>query len=117
MVSPKVKLSPLERLKKASNLTPVKKIVRLSDGTDFEFWCTPLTMAEREQAMKGANDDANLFAVRLLVRKAMFEDGRRMFAAGQIDELKNDVSAENMDKLLVSMLPNQKEADDLDPKD
>ena len=117
MASPKAKLSPLDRLKKASNLTPVKKTVELSDGTDFEFWCTPLTMAEREQAMKGANDDANLFAVRLLVRKAMFEDGRRMFAAGQIDELKNDVSAENMDKLLVSMLPNQKEADDLDPKD
>ena len=111
------KLSPLDRLKKASNLTPAKKTVRLSDGTDFEFWCTPMTMAEREQAQKGAKDDANLFAVRLLVRKAMFEDGRRMFAAGQIDELKNDVSAENMDKLLVSMLPNQKEADDLDPKD
>ena len=111
------KVSPLERLKKASNLTPVKKTVLLSDGTEFEFWCSPLTMAEREQAMKGANDDTNLFAVRLLVRKAMFEDGRRMFAAGQIDELRNDVSAENMDKLLVSMLPDQREADDLDPKD
>ena len=111
------KVSPLERLKKASNLTPVKKTVLLSDGTEFEFWCAPLTMAEREQAMKGAKDDTNLFAVRLFVRKAMFEDGRRMFAAGQIDELKNDVSAENMDKLLVVMLPNQKEADELDPKD
>ena len=111
------KVSPLERLKKASNLTPVKKTVLLSDGTEFEFWCAPLTMAEREQAMKGANDDANLFAVRLFVRKAMFEDGRRMFAAGQIDELKNDVSAENMDKLMLAMLPEQEEVDDLDPKE
>ena len=117
MATAKTKLSPLEQLKKAANLTPVKKTVELQSGGIFEFWCTPLTMAEREQAMKGANDDANLFAVRLLVRKAMFEDGRRMFAAGQIDELKNDVSAENMDKLLVSMLPSQGEADDLDPKD
>ena len=110
------KLSPLDRLKKASNLTPAKKTVRLSDGTDFEFWCTPMTMAEREQAQKGAKDDANLFAVRLFVRKAMFEDGRRMFAAGQIDELKNEVTVEIMDKCLVAILPEQTEADDLDPK-
>ena len=111
------KLSPLDRLKKASNLTPAKKTVRLSDGTDFEFWCTPMTMAEREQAQKGAKDDANAFAIRLFVRKAMFEDGLRMFAAGQIDELKNDVSAENMDKLMLAMLPDQEEVDDLDPKE
>ncbi len=111
------KLSPLDRLKKASNLTPAKKTVRLSDGTDFEFWCTPMTMAEREQAQKGAKDDANAFAIRLFVRKAMFDDGRRMFAAGQIDELKNDVSAENMDKLMLAMLPEQEEVDDLDPKE
>ena len=111
------KLSPLDRLKKASNLTPAKKTVRLSDGTDFEFWCTPMTMAEREQAQKGAKDDANAFAIRLFVRKAMFDDGRRMFAAGQIDELKNEVSAENMDKLMLAMLPEQEEVDDLDPKE
>ena len=111
------KLSPLDRLKKASNLTATKKTVKLSDGTEFEFWCTPMTMAEREQAQKGAKDDANAFAIRLFVRKAMFEDGRRMFAAGQIDELKNDGSAENMDKLMLAMLPDQEEVDDLDPKE
>ena len=111
------KLSPLDRLKKASNLTASIKTVKLSDGTEFEFWGTPMTMAEREQAQKGAKDDANAFAIRLFVRKAMFEDGRRMFAAGQIDELKNDVSAENMDKLMLAMLPDQEEVDDLDPKE
>ena len=111
------KLSPLDRLKKASNLTATKKTVKLSDGTEFEFWCTPMTMAEREQAQKGAKDDANAFAIRLFVRKAMFEDGRRMFAAGQIDELKNEVSAENMDKLMLAMLPEQEEVDELYPKE
>tara|TARA_R100000742_G_C4191954_1_gene23757 strand:+ start:60 stop:413 length:354 start_codon:yes stop_codon:yes gene_type:complete len=117
MVSPKTKLSPLDRLKKASNLTPIKKTVRLSDGTDFEFWSTPLTMAEREQAMKGTKDDMNIFALRLFIAKALFEDGRRMFQNGQIDEMRHEVSTENMDKLMVAILPNQEEADDLDPKD
>tara|TARA_Y100001951_G_scaffold80591_1_gene68590 strand:+ start:489 stop:863 length:375 start_codon:yes stop_codon:yes gene_type:complete len=117
MPTAKTKLSPLDRLKKASNLTPIKKTVRLSDGTNFEFWSTPLTMAEREQAMKGTKDDMNIFALRLFIAKALFEDGRRMFQNGQIDEMRHEVSTENMDKLMVAILPNQEEADDLDPKD
>ena len=111
------KLSPLDRLKKASNLTPAKKTVRLSDGTDFEFWCTPMTMAEREQAQKGTKDDANAFAIRLFVSKALHEDGRRMFQAGQIDELKHEVTAEIMDKVMLALLPNQDDEDDFDPKE
>tara|TARA_B100001029_G_scaffold178683_1_gene186033 strand:+ start:37 stop:411 length:375 start_codon:yes stop_codon:yes gene_type:complete len=116
MPTAKTKLSPLERLKKASNLVQEKKVVRLTDGTDFEFWCTPLTMAEREQAMKGTNNDMNAFALRLFIAKALFEDGRRMFAAGQIDEMRNEVTAEIMDKVMVAILPGQGEGDDLDPK-
>jgi hypothetical protein len=109
--------SPLDRLKRASNLTAERKIVRLTDGQDFEFWCTPMTMAEREQAQKGTKDDANAFAIRLFVSKALQEDGRRMFQAGQIDELKHDVSAENMDRLMLALLPSQEDEDDLDPKE
>ena len=116
MPTAKTKLSPLERLKKASNLVQEKKVVRLTDGTDFEFWCTPLTMAEREQAMKGTNNDMNAFALRLFIAKALFEDGRRMFAAGQIDEMRNEVTAEIMDKVMVAILPGQGEGDALDPK-
>tara|TARA_R100001443_G_scaffold5402_2_gene14208 strand:+ start:738 stop:1112 length:375 start_codon:yes stop_codon:yes gene_type:complete len=116
MPTAKTKLSPLERLKKASNLTQEKKVVRLTDGTDFEFWCTPLTMAEREQAMKGAKDDMNIFAIRLFVAKALFEDGRRMFAAGQIDEMRHEVTAEIMDKVMMAILPDKGEENDTDPK-
>ena len=117
MASPKAKLNPLDRLKKASNLTAEKKVVKLTDGTEFEFWCSPMTIAEREQAMKGSKDDANTFALRLFIRKAMDENGNRMFQAGQIDELKHEVSAENMDRLMLAMLPTTEEEDDLDPKE
>ena len=117
MASPKAKLNPLDRLKKASNLTAEKKVVKLTDGTEFEFWCSPLTIAERESAMKIAKDDANALALRLFVSKAMFEDGRRMFGDGQIDELKNEVTAEIMDKLMLVLLPDSEEVEGLDPKD
>ena len=47
----------------------------------------------------------------------MQENGSRMFQAGQIDELKHEVSAENMDRLMLAMLPTTEEEDDLDPKE
>jgi cell division inhibitor SulA len=58
----------IDRLRKAANLEPTKKNVELSDGTIFEMWVSPLTMAERERAQKQAkSDDANAFALQLLI--------------------------------------------------
>jgi hypothetical protein len=75
--------SALARLKKAANLTPVKRAVTLGDGTSFEMWAAPLTMAERERAQKmPGGDDANGFALNLLIMKATDETGQRLFAAG-----------------------------------
>ena len=95
----------LDRLKKAANLTPVRRIVVLSNGDEFEFWSTPLTMAERERAQKQANsDDANQYALQLLVNKATDENGHRMFKAGELAELKNDVRDEDLQNLMVALV-------------
>mgnify|MGYP003317570060 CR=1 FL=1 len=85
-------LRAIDRLKKAANLEATKKEVELSDGSIFEMWVTPLTMAERERAQKGAkSDDANEFALRLLMTKAQDDTGQRLFNLGEIDVLKNEV--------------------------
>jgi hypothetical protein len=95
----------LDRLKKAANLTPVKRIVILSNGDEFVFWSTPLTMAERERAQKQANsDDANQYALQLLVNKATDENGQRMFKAGELAELKNEVRDEDLQNLMVALI-------------
>lgn len=95
----------LDRLKKAANLTPVKRIVVLSNGDEFVFWSTPLTMAERERAQKQANsDDANQYALQLLVNKATDENGQRMFKAGELAELKNEVRDEDLQALMVALI-------------
>ena len=36
----------IDRLRKAANLQPTKKEVTLSDGSVFEMWVAPLTLAE-----------------------------------------------------------------------
>jgi len=81
-------LRPIDRLRKAANLQPVKREVEISDGSVFEMWVTPMTMAERERAQKQAkSDDAGAFALQLLLSKAQDENGKRLFSAGEIDVL------------------------------
>tara|TARA_R100001440_G_scaffold4936_1_gene10862 strand:- start:165 stop:518 length:354 start_codon:yes stop_codon:yes gene_type:complete len=107
----------IDRLKKAANLESTKKEIELSDGSVFEMWVKPLTMAEREKAQRGAKgDDANEFALRLLLMKAEDQNGERMFATGEIDILKNEVKDADLQKLMLAVLTDE-EGEALDPKD
>ena len=101
------KISALDRLKKAANLVPTRKVVMLSNGEEFEFYRTPLTMAERECAQKGTKDDVNAFALQLLVQKAMDDTGKRLFQAGQIAELKNEVRDADLQALMVAVISDE----------
>ena len=106
----------IDRLRKAANLQPTKKEVTLSDGSVFEMWITPLTLAEKERAQRMAkSDDANEFALRLLLTKAQDETGEKLFQLGEIDVLKNEVRDSDLQKLMLSII--QEEEEPLDPKD
>ena len=108
--------SALDRLRKAANLEPVKKEVTLSDGSVFEMYVTPLTMAERERAQRQAkSDDANAFALQLLLTKAHDENGIRLFKSGERDILKNEVKDSDLQSLMLAVI-NAEEGETLDPK-
>lgn len=110
-----VPIRAIDRLKKAANLEPKKKVVVLSDGSEFEMWVTPLTAAERERAQKQAkSDDANAFALQLLLSKALDENGNKLFAAGEIDVLKNEVKDKDLQALMLALLTD--ESEELDTK-
>ena len=107
--------SALDRLRKAANLEPRKREVTLSDGSVFEMYVTPLTMAERERAQRAArSDDANAFALQLLLAKAQDENGRKLFNAGEIDVLKNEVKDSDLQNLMLAVI--NTEEDTIDPK-
>ena len=60
----------LDRLKKSVSMKPARRAVELPDGSEFEFWMTPLALSERGKAQKQAkSDDATDFALQLLVVK------------------------------------------------
>tara|TARA_R100001509_G_scaffold159678_1_gene126444 strand:+ start:782 stop:1132 length:351 start_codon:yes stop_codon:yes gene_type:complete len=95
----------LQRLKNAANLVPIKRIVTLCNGEEFEFWSAPLTMAERERAQKAAKtDDVNLLALQLLVAKAVDENGQRLFTPGEIAELKNEVRDQDLQAMMLALV-------------
>ena len=108
-------LSALDRLRKAANLEPKKKEVELSDGSIFEMYVTPLTMAERDRAQRLSKDDNNSFALQLLLAKALDETGRKLFNAGEIDVLKNEVKDSDLQKLMLAVITEEEEM--IDPKD
>ena len=109
-------LRAIDRLKKAANLEAVKKTVELSDGSEFEMWVTPLTMAEREKAQKRAgSDDANAFALQLLISKAQDDAGQALFIPGEIDVLKNEVKDKDLQALMLAILTDEEE-EAIDPK-
>lgn len=109
-------LRAIDRLKKAANLEAVKRTVELSDGSEFEMWVTPLTMAERERAQKRAgSDDANAFALQLLISKAQDDAGQALFVPGEIDVLKNEVKDKDLQSLMLAILTDEEE-EAIDPK-
>ena len=107
--------SALDRLRKAANLEPRKREVTLSDGSIFEMYVTPLTMAERERAQRHAkSDDPNAFALQLLLAKAQDENGRKLFNVGEIDVLKNEVKDSDLQSLMLAVINLEEET--IDPK-
>ena len=99
--------SALARLKKAANLEPIKRVVTLNNGDTFEFYATALTMAERERAQKmPGGDDPNGFALNLTD-----DAGQRLFQAGEIAELKNEVLDSDLQAMMLAIITNPEEAE------
>ena len=106
----------IDRLKQAANLKPLKKVIPLSDGTDFVLYHAPLTMAERERAQKDAkSDDAGAFALQLIINCAKDDSGQKMFTVADIPELKREVRDEDVQKIIGAILSNEDDAEGGEP--
>lgn len=113
--SPSIPTRAIDRLRKAANFEPIKQEVTLANGDEFVFYAKPLTAAERERAQKDAkSDNANEFAMQLLVMKALDENGEKLFRAGDIPVLKREVEDEDLQKIVLCVLRPRGE-DDVEP--
>lgn len=110
----------LERLKASVTMKPTRKAVALPDGSEFEFFSPPITLAQRARAQKQAgNDSATDFALQLLVMIAQDENGQKLFSPGEVAELRNELPASVVEALMLQLLQDadpEEEAEPLDMK-
>lgn len=100
----------LDLLKGAVSMQPQRKSVELPNGVEFEFYMTPLTLAQRAKAQRQAKtDDATDFALQLLAMKATDEFGEKLFQSGELVELQHDLPASVVDALMLQMLTEEEE--------
>ena len=79
----------------------------VKDGDDvvLEIYWHPLTIAERESIQKkSGSDDANDFALGMMIEKALDVDGKRLFQDGEKAQLKNAVDASVLQEIQLAML-------------
>lgn len=96
-------------------MKPQRKSVELPDGSEFEYWAPPITLAQRARAQKLAgNDDPTSFALQLLVMIAVDENGAKLFSAGEVAELKNELPASVVESLMLQLLQDSEEDEELD---
>jgi hypothetical protein len=77
----------------------------------LEIYWHPLTIAERESIQKKAgSEDANDFALSLMIEKALDKDGKRLFADGERAALRRDVEAGILQDIQLAMLTSGSDA-------
>jgi hypothetical protein len=108
----------IDRLRKAARLEPVKKEIVLATGDEVVMYVTPLTAAERDRARKNArSDDANAFALQLLISKAKDQGGAPLFTPGDVAALRNEVRDSDLQALMLAVLGGEdNEEEDSDMK-
>ena len=97
---------------------PVRRVVKYK-GEEYEFFHTHLTLSERAKIKESQKnpDDANEFALKLLLAKAQKKNGSKMFATAQYAELRNEWPAAELETAMLLLIAPDQDAEESDPKD
>jgi len=115
-------VNALQRLKSKCAMDLKRYSVLCPDGTEFEYWATPLTIAQRSRCEKLAGPKADEVdqAVHIFIAKAKEQDGSSMFTVADFQELRRDLPQSVLAKLMVHLvnpdMAGDEDEEDLDPK-
>ena len=98
----------IDKLVKAARLDPVKKEVKLSDGTVVVMWVAPMTAAERDRAKKDARSTSNARAP-AAADQAKDSNGTKLFSPADAATLRNSVRDEDLQALMMAVLTGDEE--------
>ena len=76
-----------------------------NDSIILSVYWHPLTIAERESIQKKSiSEDANEFALNLMIEKALDKDGVKLFQDGDKASLRREISASVLEQIQISMI-------------
>ena len=79
--------------------------VKKEGKTIFTVYWHPLTIAERESIQKKSmSEDANEFALLLMIEKALDKDGARIFQDGDRASLRREVASSILEEIQLVMM-------------
>ena len=82
-----------------------KHDIKEDDEIILSVYWHPLTIAEREAIQKKTNsDDANDFALQMMIEKALDKDGARLFQDGDKASLRREVEASILQEIELAMI-------------
>ena len=82
-----------------------KHSVEVDGEVVLEVFWHPLTIAERESIQKKSDsDDANDFALGMMIQKALDAEGKRLFSDGDKPALRREVEASVLQDIQLAML-------------
>ena len=110
-------MNGLARLKKSISMARSKRVVDLPDGTQFEWWQTPLTLSERERATKRAGKDSEdtiTVALCVLIMKATDQNGQKLFQQGELVDLKTELPETVIGQMVIEVFRDSLSEEDED---
>jgi hypothetical protein len=96
----------IELLKNSFGVSQLYQHDVIKDGKIiFSVYWHPLTIAERESIQKKSmSEDANEFALQLMIEKALDKDGARLFQDGDKASLRREVEAVILQEIQLAMI-------------
>lgn len=85
-----------------------KAEITLSTGDVIELYFKPLTEAEDEKIREAVENDKrnNAYGLRVLVNKAEYADGTKMFSLGDIPTMRNEYAKSDLTAMMEALVFN-----------
>ena len=92
--------------------------VELCTDEVIEMFFWPLTLAEENKMREAIGPDkrADAYGIKLLVAKAEYEDGEKMFSIGDIGALRNEYAKKDVEEMMLALMTNGGSLADADMK-